>query len=160
MVFKRGYYSDVAPRPKKCPTIKSIYIPSDRLIPHGEFLSRNFESSNFKISLDWTFPTFQKCKFKKNTYKLFLRNWPIVHIFHDFWKKLTIFSRLFKHFMQSFDPQWPYMSQKIFLVMNFALTSMGQNMIFLTNFFFLQKTKFSLFLIEFYYILMFFINSD
>jgi hypothetical protein len=87
---------------------------------HGEFLSRNFESSYFKISLDWvllgTFPTFQICIFKKKSLWLFLRNWPIVLIFHDFRKKLTIFSRLFTHFMQSFDSQGLKMCQKIILV--------------------------------------------
>jgi hypothetical protein len=86
---------------------------------HGEFLSRNFESPYFKISLDWvllgTFPTFQKCKLKKIV-MAFLRNRPIVLNFHDFRQKLTIFSRLFTHFMQSFDWQWLKMCQKIISV--------------------------------------------
>jgi hypothetical protein len=100
--------------------------------------------------LDWMLlgplPTLQKCIFKKNRYGFFFRYRPIVLLFWSIPTKLTNFSRLFTYFMQSFDPQWFKMCQKI-ISMHPPLWA--KIWIFLLIFFFLQKSKFLLFFIKF-----------
>jgi hypothetical protein len=82
-------------------------------------VAKFMNTSYFKISLDWvllgTLPIFQICIYKKINIA-FLRYRPIVPLFWDTTTKLTIFSRLFAHFIQSFDPQSLKIYQRIILV--------------------------------------------
>ncbi len=84
----------------------------------------------------------------------FLRNRPIVHIFHDFRKKLTIFRRLFTHFMQSFDPQWLKMCQKIISVMS-RPPLWAKIWIFWLKIFFFKNQNFCCFWLSFFILYVF-----
>ncbi len=74
-------------------------------------------SRYLSIGCCWGPSPHSKNVYLKKIVMAFLRNRPIVHIFHDFRKKLTIFSRLFTHFLQCFELKWLKMCQKIISVM-------------------------------------------